>query len=72
MTNRDARSFDAVYQVMLSLSDEQVDKLLQTLQPQTRRGVPMSVSLCKRDSGPKLGGHPVRASGGAFAQNRSI
>jgi hypothetical protein len=47
MSNRDARSFDAVYQVMLSLSDEQVDKLLQTLQPQTRRGVPMSVGLCE-------------------------
>ena len=39
MSNRDERSFEAVYQVMLSLSDEQVDKLLQTLQPQTRRGV---------------------------------
>jgi hypothetical protein len=46
MSNRDAPSFDAVYQVMLSLSDEQVDKLLQTLKPQTRRGVPMSVGLC--------------------------
>ena len=41
MAQKDERSFDAVYQVMLSLSDDQVDKMLKTLKPQTRRAIAM-------------------------------
>ena len=41
MAQKDEQSFDAVYQVMLSLSDDQVDKMLKTLKPQTRRAIAM-------------------------------